>query len=120
MDGDGRGMWLAHDSIVPDSVTCQADSVHINEDIVHSFNQDPRMPENKNLTTTQEHALAIYRKLSERLGEPPSVRVFAEALGKSHTAAYQFLQQFRKKGYVSMKPITIIRPRLTAKGRNAK
>lgn len=78
------------------------------------------MPENKNLTTAQENALAIYRNLEHRLGEPPTVRVFAEALGKSHSAAYQFIQQFRKKGFISMRPITIIRPRLTAKGRKAK
>lgn len=76
--------------------------------------------DNKNLTTIQENALGIYRNLEERLGEPPSVRVFAEALGKSHASAHQFIQQFRKKGFVSMKPITIIRPRLTAKGRKAK
>lgn len=78
------------------------------------------MPDNKNLTTDQENALAIYRNLEQRLGEPPSVRVFAEALGKSHSSAHHFILQFRKKGYVSMRPITIIRPRLTAKGRKAK
>jgi len=78
------------------------------------------MLENKNLTTAQENALAIYRNLEQRLGEPPTVRSFAEALGKSHSAAYQFIQQFRRKGFISMKPITIIRPRLTAKGRKAK
>lgn len=78
------------------------------------------MPENKNLTTDQENALAVYRNLEQRLGEPPSVRVYAEALGKSHSSAHHFIQQFRKKGFVSMKPITIIRPRLTAKGRKAK
>jgi Mn-dependent DtxR family transcriptional regulator len=76
--------------------------------------------DNKNLTTEQENALAIYRNLEGRLGEPPSVRVYAEALGKSHSSAHHFIQQFRKKGFISMKPITIIRPRLTAKGRKAK
>jgi hypothetical protein len=113
-------MWLPRDSIVVDSVSCHPDAVHIDKDAVHPKPGLPRMPENKNLTTTQESALAVYRKLTDRLGEPPSVRVFAEALGKSHSAAHAFIQQFRKKGYLSMRPITLIRPRLTTKARKAK
>lgn len=72
---------------------------------------------NSNLTSTQEHALSVYRKLTEKLGEPPTVRAFAEALGKSHNTAHQFILRLREKGYLSMKPVTIVRPKLTAKGR---
>lgn len=78
------------------------------------------MGKNTLLTSDQDHALAIYRKLELGLGEPPTVRAFAEALGKSHATAHHFIRKFRDKGFISMKPITIIRPRLTAKGRNAK
>lgn len=78
------------------------------------------MTENRNLTTTQEHALGVYRRLTEKLGEPPSVRAFAEALGRTHNSAHRMIGQLREKGYLSMKPVTIIRPRLTAKGRAAK
>lgn len=75
---------------------------------------------NENLSSAQEDALAVYRRLTDKLGEPPSVRQFAEALGKSHNAAHYMIGQLRKKGYLSMKPVTIIRPALTAKGRRAK
>lgn len=77
------------------------------------------MVKNKNLTSTQEDALAVYRRLCERGGEPPTVRAFAEALGRSKTSAHNLINQFRRKGYVSMKPVTIIRPKLTAKARRA-
>lgn len=78
------------------------------------------MPENTNLTSTQEHALGVYRRLTEKKGEPPTVRELAEALGKSRNAAHFMIQQLREKGYLTMKPVTIIRPKLTAKGRAAK
>jgi Mn-dependent DtxR family transcriptional regulator len=78
------------------------------------------MPENRNLTSTQEAALAAYGKLSEQKGEPPTVRELAAVLGKSHQAAWQLIQQLRTKGYLSMKPVTIIRPTLTKKGRAAR
>jgi repressor LexA len=77
------------------------------------------MPNNENLTSTQEQALVAYRKLSEKKGEPPTVRELALALGKSHTAAHALIGQLRNKGYLSMKPVTIIRPTLTKKGRTA-
>ncbi len=77
------------------------------------------MPENRNLTTTQEEALAVYRRLTEKHGEPPTVREFAEALGKGRNTAHQLIQKLREKGYLTMKPTTIIRPKLTAKARRA-
>lgn len=78
-------------------------------------------PKNTNLTSAQQNALAVYKKLcANNGGESPTVRQFAAALGKTHTTAHQYIQQFRAKGYLSMKPVTIIRPKLTAKGRAAK
>ncbi len=78
------------------------------------------MPPNDNLTTTQEEALGVYRRLTDKAaGEPPTVRAFAAALGKGHNAAHQMIQKLREKGYLTMKPTTIIRPKLTAKGRRA-
>lgn len=80
------------------------------------------MPDpNKNLTTTQERALSHYRRLTEENGgEPPTVRQLGAALGVSHNPAYQLIQRLREKGYLTMKPVTITRPTLTAKGRKAK
>ena len=85
----------------------------------------PREPvpntQNRNLSPTQEHALTLYRRLTDKNdGNPPSVREFAAALGKSHNAAHYLIGKLREKGFLSMKPITIIRPNLTAKGRAAK
>jgi SOS-response transcriptional repressor LexA len=71
------------------------------------------------LTKPQELALAVYRRLTEKLGAPPSVRQFAAALGKSHNAAHAMIGKLREKGYLSMKPITLVRPTLTAKARRA-
>lgn len=79
----------------------------------------PNVP-NENLSSTQQEALDAYRKHVERHGEPPTVRELGEALGKSHNAAHYLIQKLREKGYLSMKPVTIIRPKLTAKGRSAK
>lgn len=78
------------------------------------------MPDNQNLTTRQEEALTAYRRLTEKAGEPPTVRQLAAVLGTGHNAAHQLIQKLREKGYLSMKPVTIIRPTLTAKGRKAK
>lgn len=78
------------------------------------------MPENMNLTTVQEEALTAYRKLCDEKGEPPTVRELADALGKGPNAAHYLIGKLREKGYLSMKPVTIIRPTLTAKGRKAK
>lgn len=78
------------------------------------------LPENRNLTSPQEEALTAYRRITDKQGgEPPTVRQLADALGKSPNAAYQLTLQLRKKGYLTMKPVTVIRPRLTAKGRRA-
>lgn len=78
-------------------------------------------PRNLELTTTQKQALDMYRRLTDKNGgEPPTVRQLGDALGKGHNAAHQLIQRLREKGYLSMKPVTIIRPTLTAKGRKAK
>jgi Mn-dependent DtxR family transcriptional regulator len=81
----------------------------------------PSSGPNRNLTTTQERALVAYRQLTDQNGgEPPTVKQLADCLGVSRNPAYQLMQRLREKGYLSMKPVTIIRPTLTAKGRKAK
>jgi Mn-dependent DtxR family transcriptional regulator len=78
------------------------------------------VPDNRNLTTVQEEALVVYRRLTDKKGgEPPTVRELASAIGKSPNAAYGLIQRLREKGYLTMKPVTVIRPRLTAKGKKA-
>jgi len=79
------------------------------------------MTPNTELTTAQKQALVAYRRhCDEHAGEPPTVRWLADALGKSPNAAHQLIQRLREKGYLSMKPVTINRSKLTAKGRAAR
>lgn len=90
--------------------------------LVHVHNPEalPVTVQNKNLTSTQERALSHYRRLTEQGGEPPTVRALGAALGVSPNAAQHLIQKLREKGYLTMKPVTIIRSTLTAKGRRAK
>lgn len=74
--------------------------------------------DNLELTTPQKEALDAYRKHCDKHdGAPPTVRELAFYLGKSSNAAHYLIQKLREKGYLTMKPVTIIRPKLTAKAR---
>jgi len=75
---------------------------------------------NDNLSSAQQEALEAYRRLTDKNGgEPPTVRQLAETIGKSPNAAFALMQKLREKGYLTMKPVTTIRPRLTAKAKKA-
>jgi SOS-response transcriptional repressor LexA len=75
-------------------------------------------PKNLELTSTQKEALAAYRRITDKQGgEPPTVRQLAEALGKSSSAAQELIRHLREKGYLTMKPVTFVRSKLTAKAR---
>lgn len=76
--------------------------------------------DNQLLTSTQKRALDAYRRLTEESGEPPTVRALARALRVTHNGAHYLISKLREKGYLSMKPVTIVRPKLTAKARRAK
>jgi SOS-response transcriptional repressor LexA len=69
------------------------------------------------LTEAQRNALRVYEKYIEKHGEPPTVRAFAAELGVGHNAAHYFIVQLRDKGYLGARPITMIRPSLTRKGK---
>lgn len=71
---------------------------------------------NTNLTSTQQHALDVYRRLTAESGQPPSVRELAAALGTSHTSAHALVGKLRDKGYLGMKPVTVTRLMPTTKG----
>ncbi len=77
----------------------------------------PNVP-NKLLSDTQARALDVYRRWTDRHdGSPPSVRELAAELGITHNGAHYLIGKLREKGYLTMKPVTIIRPTLTAKAR---
>jgi DNA-binding IscR family transcriptional regulator len=76
---------------------------------------------NQNLTTGEEEALTMYQRLTKKArGEPPTVRALAAALGTSSTATQYLLTKLREKGALTMPKITIVRSRVTAKGRAAR
>lgn len=78
------------------------------------------MTENRELTTAQKQALDAYRRHCDRNEQnPPTVRQLADYLKKSPNAAFALMQKLREKGYLTMKPVTTIRPRLTAKAKKA-
>lgn len=70
------------------------------------------------LTDPQRDALRVYLKYIDTHGEPPSVRQFAAELGTEHpNAAHYYITVLRDKGYLADRPITIIRPTLSRKGK---
>lgn len=69
------------------------------------------------LTEAQRNALRVYEGYIGRHGEPPTVRAFAEELKVVSSAAHYFIVQLREKGYLASRPITMIRPSLTRKGK---
>lgn len=69
------------------------------------------------LTEAQRNALRVYEKYIDKHGEPPTVRALAAELGVTANAAHYFINQLRDKGYLATRPITMIRPALTRKGK---
>jgi Mn-dependent DtxR family transcriptional regulator len=69
------------------------------------------------LTEAQRNALRVYEKYIEKHGEPPTVRKLAAELKVNPNAAHYFINQLRDKGYLAARPITMIRPMLTRKGK---
>lgn len=78
-----------------------------------------RRPNNE-LTTNERRVLAAYQRLTARLGEPPSLNQLATELKDiTRTGVAYVRDRLVEKGALSGGSITIIRPKLTAKGRRA-
>lgn len=77
------------------------------------------MGKNLELTTVEKKVLAAYHKFTERQGAPPSVRMLAHKTGVARSSVQYVLGRLREKGFLSPRPITLVRPRLSAKGRDA-
>lgn len=76
----------------------------------------PRKP-NRELTTSEREALNQYEKYIEKHGEPPSVRQLGALLDITHGPAHYLITKLREKGYLSARPVTLIRPTLTKKAK---
>lgn len=71
------------------------------------------------LTETQERGLRVYKRLTEKKGSPPTTRELGAELGVSQHSAWYLTQQLRSKGYLAERPVTVMRLKLSAKGRRA-
>lgn len=73
---------------------------------------------NEELTTGQKEALRAYREHVAKYRKAPSLRELAAALGVLRNTASHYVQELAAKGYLEEgRPITLIRMRLSAKGR---
>lgn len=74
---------------------------------------------NSELTSTERRVLDAFKRLSKR-GEAPSLNELAADLGDiTRTGVSYLLGRLREKGHLTPSRITIIRSKLTAKGRRA-
>lgn len=76
-------------------------------------NQTP----NQELTSAQKNCLRAYREHIDKFGALPSLRKLAETLGIAHSSTRYLLQELEKRGYLVQKPITVMRLRLSPKGK---
>lgn len=72
------------------------------------------------LTTSRQDVLDAYKRHIKKHGEAPSLQQLADALDQSRTNVHYHLGKLRELGYIEgVAKITIIRPKVTAKGRRA-
>lgn len=75
--------------------------------------------DNQELTSHQKDVLKVIKKLTAQNGEVPGRHVLAQALGCSLTSAQFALNILKEKGYLKLRPVTVMRLKLSAKGRQA-
>jgi len=76
---------------------------------------------NTELTTAEREGLIMYERLTEKNGGvPPTAQELSTALG--HTVrqyGHNLIQRLRDKGHLTMRPVTVMRLKLSPKGRRA-
>jgi SOS-response transcriptional repressor LexA len=77
------------------------------------------MGKNTELTSDEKALLRAYRRHADKHGAPPSVRELATTLDVAPSVAHYRLGRVIAKGFIIARPITLIRPTLSAKGRRA-
>lgn len=73
--------------------------------------------ENHELSTTEKDVLRVYREHVEAHGAPPTVTWVAQEVGCMRNTVYASLKSLAKKGYMTEKPVTQMRLKLSAKGK---
>lgn len=76
---------------------------------------------NVELTTAEKEGLIMYDRLTEKSGgTPPTAQELATALGHADRQyGHQLVQRLRDKGHLTMRPVTVMRLKLSNKGRRA-
>lgn len=76
------------------------------------------MGRNLELTTAEKDCLRHYRDHVAQFKAPPTYRQLAIYIGaKHHNTAVFLVGKLREKGYLVEKPVTVMRLRLSSKGR---
>lgn len=68
-------------------------------------------------TSREKQAVLFYKKHYEKFHVAPSVREMAAYLGVYPNAAHRILKQMEKKGLIEMRPVTVMRMKLSEKGK---
>jgi DNA-binding MarR family transcriptional regulator len=74
---------------------------------------------NLELTTAQKNALRVYLDWEEKHAAPPNGAELASALGITRQQAHQYINILHDKGYLAPRRVTLVRLRVTAKGKKA-
>jgi SOS-response transcriptional repressor LexA len=76
---------------------------------------------NTELTTSERDALNMYNRLTEKAGgTPPTSQELATALGyTSRQGGHLMITRLREKGFLTMRPVTVQRLKLSTKGKRA-
>lgn len=75
---------------------------------------------NLELTTQEKECLRLYRAHLEKFRTPPTRRWLSEQMKyRSHNAVTHLLSKLEEKGYLVTKPVTVMRLKLSAKGKRA-
>jgi DNA-binding transcriptional regulator YhcF (GntR family) len=72
---------------------------------------------NDELTTSEKRCLAAFRKHVERYKSEPTIRWLAEQLEVYPNTITYALKKLRGKGFLEDKPITVIRIKLSERGK---
>ena len=77
----------------------------------------PKLTPNTKLTSSEENCLKAYRELLDHFRTEPSTKALAAALDVYPNAVRWTMDSLRRKGYLEKKPVTVMRLKLSAKGK---
>jgi predicted ArsR family transcriptional regulator len=74
---------------------------------------------NTELTTNEHKALCFYKEFLSQYKKAPTFRQIAEHLGVYPNAARWVIDKLKEKGHLVERPVTVMRLKVSAKGKKA-